>query len=441
MGDAPIYAKARACGTASLTHIMENWKPRFFLIWTGQAFSLFGSALVQFALIWWLTMTTGSATVLATASLAGMLPQVVLGLIAGTVVDRGNRRVIMMAADAFGAVTTALLAWLFFVGLLQPWHVYVAMALRSAAAAFHFPAMQASTSLMVPNAQLSRVAGMNQALQGASSIVAPALGALVISLLPMHSVMMIDVVTAALAILPLLFVAVPNPPKAEADEMKAAPSIFGDMRAGLRFVLNWRALSLTVLLALAVNFVLTPGGALIPILVTRHFGGAARDLAIFEAAWGAGMIAGGVLLSVWGGFKSRIATAMCGLTGIGLGFVLGGFAPAWAAPLGVAGLFITGVSNPITNGPFLAIVQSAVPPDMQGRVNGLLISMSVAVAPISLAVAGPVADALGVRFWFVLGGGVCMALAGLAWLSPTIRNIEHEARDRASVIKLATNPV
>ena len=420
---------------------MENWKPRFFLIWTGQAFSLFGSALVQFALIWWLTTTTGSATVLATAALAGMLPQVVLGLIAGTVVDRSNRRTIMIAADAFGAAATALLAWLFFTGMIQPWHVYIAMALRSAAAAFHFPAMQASTSLMVPHAQLSRVAGMNQALQGASSIVAPALGALVISFLPMHAVMMIDVVTAALAILPLLFVAVPNPLKAEANGEAAPSSMFGDMRTGLRFVLNWRALSLTMLLSLAINFVLTPGGALIPILVTRHFGGAARELAVFEAAWGAGMIAGGVLLSVWGGFKSKIVTALIGLTGIGLGFVLTAVAPAWAAPLGAAGLFVSGVSNPITNGPFMAIVQSAVPPEMQGRVNGLLVSMSVAVAPISLLVAGPVADALGVRFWFVLGGALCMALAGLALLSPVIRNIEHEARDRSSVIKLATDLV
>lgn len=419
----------------------NDWKPRFFFIWTGQAFSLFGSSLVQFALIWWLTLTTGSATVLATASLAGMLPQVLLGLVAGTVVDRGNRRVIMIAADAFVASTTAVLAWLFFQNLLQPWHVYVAMALRSAASAFHFPAMQASTTLMVPNAQLSRVAGMNQALQGASSIVAPGLGALVVSLLPMHGVMLIDVVTAALAILPLLFVAVPNPAKAEANAADAPPSMFGDMRAGLRFVWNWRALTLTILLALAVNFVLTPGGALIPILVTRHFGGAARELAIFEATWGAGMIAGGVLLSIWGGFKSKIVTTLLGLTGIGSGFVLGGLAPAWAAPIGAAGLFITGIANPLTNGPFLAIVQSAVPPDMQGRVNGLLISLSVAVAPISLLVAGPVADALGVRFWFVLGGVTCMALAGLALLSPEIRGIEHEARDRSSAIKLATELV
>ncbi len=419
----------------------HDWKPRFFFIWTGQALSLFGSSLVQFALIWWLTLTTGSATVLATASLAGMLPQVLLGLVAGTIVDRGNRRVIMIAADTFVASTTAVLAWLFFQSLLQPWHVYVAMALRSAASAFHFPAMQASTTLLVPNAQLSRVAGMNQALLGASSIVAPGLGALVVSQLPMHGVMLIDVATAALAVLPLLFVAVPNPVKAESNTADAPPSMFGDMRAGLRFVWNWRALSLTMLLALATNFVLTPGGALIPILVTRHFGGAARELAMFEAAWGAGIIAGGVLLSVWGGFKSKIVTVLLGLTGIGFGFVLGGFAPAWASPLGAAGLFITGVFNPITNGPFMAIVQSAVPPDMQGRVNGLLTSVSVAVAPISLIVAGPVADVLGVRFWFVLGGVICMALAGLALLSPVIRNIEHEARARSSMIKLATAPI
>jgi DHA3 family macrolide efflux protein-like MFS transporter len=182
-----------------------GWARRFFTIWTGQALSLFGSALVQFALIWWLTQESGSATVLAIATLVGMLPQIVIGPFAGALVDRWNRRIIMIAADAMIAIFTLLLAYLFATGTIQIWHVYAIMAIRSLGGAFHFPAMAASTPLMVPDEQLTRINGLNQALQGVNSLVAPPAGALLISILPTQGILMIDVGTAMLAILPLLF--------------------------------------------------------------------------------------------------------------------------------------------------------------------------------------------------------------------------------------------
>jgi DHA3 family macrolide efflux protein-like MFS transporter len=174
------------------------WKTRFFTIWSGQAFSLLGSMLVQFALVWWLTSATGSATVLATATLVAMLPQVFLSPFAGALVDRWNRRVVMMMADSTIAVSSLVLAYLFATDQAQIWHVYAIMFIRSAGAAFHWPAMQASTSLMVPQEHLSRVAGFNQMLQGAMSIIAPVLGAVLIVVLPMQGVLLIDVFTAML---------------------------------------------------------------------------------------------------------------------------------------------------------------------------------------------------------------------------------------------------
>lgn len=147
-----------------LSQLQSNWKPRFFTIWSGQALSLVGSALVQFALVWWLTVETGSATTLATASFVALLPQIILGPFVGTLVDRWNRRLIMIAADASVALTTALLIALFATGRVAVWHVYLAMFLRSLGGTFHYPAMAASTSLMVPHEHLARVAGMNQTL-------------------------------------------------------------------------------------------------------------------------------------------------------------------------------------------------------------------------------------------------------------------------------------
>jgi MFS transporter, DHA3 family, macrolide efflux protein len=197
------------------TSLPKNWAVRFFSIFTGQAFSLFGSSLVQFALIWYLTQETGSATVLATASLFGMLPQILLGPIAGTIVDRGNRRMIMILSDAMIAIATLLLAYLFWSNIVEIWHIYTALAIRSMGGAFHYPSMAASTTLMVPKEHLSRVAGANQTLQGLVSIVAPPVGALLVAVMPTHNMLMIDVFTAILGITPLLIFSIPQPPRSE----------------------------------------------------------------------------------------------------------------------------------------------------------------------------------------------------------------------------------
>jgi len=155
----------------------RSWAPRFFTIWTGQALSLLGSSVAQFAVVWWLTDTTGSAVVLATASLVAMVPQVVLGPFIGALVDRLDRRKVMIVADSAVALLGLMLAVLFWVGRAQVWHLYVIMALRSLGGAFHWPAMQASTTQLVPSEQLPRISGLNQALQGTSQIMAPPLGA------------------------------------------------------------------------------------------------------------------------------------------------------------------------------------------------------------------------------------------------------------------------
>jgi len=188
-----------------------RWQTPFFTLWTSQALSLFGSSLVQFALIWWLTSTTRSATVLAVASLVGLLPNVVLAPFAGVVVDRFSRKVLMLVSDGAVALVTLGLAYLFATGSVQIWHVYLALFIRSAAGTVQFPAMQASTSLMVPDTQLARIAGLNQMLQGGMGIIAPPIGALLLQSLPMQGILAIDVGTAILAMGILALVRIPQP--------------------------------------------------------------------------------------------------------------------------------------------------------------------------------------------------------------------------------------
>lgn len=201
----------------------------------------------------------------------------------------------------------------------------------------------------------------------------------------------------------------------------------GFLRAGLRYVAAWRGLTIVIVMAMALNFLLTPGSSLVPLLVTEHFEGAAPQIALVNAAWGVGVIAGGLLLGVWGGFRRRVVTSLTAVIGIGLAFVANGLAPSALFPLTVAAMFCLGVMNPMANGPLLALLQSTVAPEMQGRVMSLIGAGSVAMTPLSLLVAGPVADALGVQAWYVIGGVLCVAIGIGALFVPALMTIEAQA--------------
>jgi DHA3 family macrolide efflux protein-like MFS transporter len=419
-----------------------NWKARFFTIWGGQALSLFGSRLVQFALIWWLTAETGSATVLAIASLIGLLPTVLLGPFAGALVDRWKRRQVILIVDTAIALATLLLAYLFAIDAVGVTTVYVLLLVRGIGESFHWPSMSAATSLMVPDDQLTRVQGLNQMLQGGLNIVAAPLGALLLGILPMQAIMLIDVVTAAFAILPLLVISIPEVAHhEETSPSESPPTFWEDFRSGLQYVRSWPGLMMLMLLAMVINFLLSPAGALMPILVADYFKGGPLQLGWIEAAFGFGMIAGGLALGAWGGLKKRILTSMLGLLGLGIGFSLIGFVPSNLFWLGVVSAFFAASMVPMVNGPVHAILQSAVEPEMQGRVFTLVGSLGSAMAPLGLIVAGPVADAIGVQSWYVIGGLACILMAVVGYSIPAVMNIEENHRiSRESVQEQVETP-
>ncbi len=394
---------------------------KFSIIFTGQAFSLLGSQLVQFSLVWWLTMTTGRASVLAFATIMALLPQILISPVAGTLVDRWNRRVVMIAADGFIALTIILLAGLYAVRAVQMWHIYAVMFIRSVGAAFHWPAMQASISLLVPKDQLARVQGLNQALSGMMGIFAPLLGALALEILSMQSILMIDVGTAALAIAPLIVISIPQPTRPESSQ-EEKPSMVADLRETFRYLRSWKGGQFITIGAMIINFLYTPAVSLTPLLAT-YFGGGAREFAWLQSATGIGMVLGGLSLGVWGGFQRRIVTAMFALLLAGVGAIVAGLTPTFL--LAVIGLLLAGTMLPITNGSLFAILQATVPPEMQGRLFTMVASSSAAMTPIGLAMAGPIADALGVQFWFLIGGIAMAIISVIAFFSQSIMQIEE----------------
>lgn len=411
----------------------------FFLLWTGQAFSLLGSQLVQFALIWWLTQQTGSATVLAIASIVGLLPQVFLGPFAGVLVDRWNRRRVMLGADTIVAMATLVLVYLFWADSIQIGYVYLALFIRALAGTFHSTAMAASTSLMVPQEHLTRIQGVNQMLNGGLNVAAAPLAALLLTLLPIEGVLLVDIVTAVLAITTLLLVAVPQPARPVSDDasLSTLRAYWNDLRAGLRYILNWRGLLLITLVAMMINLVLSPTTALMPLLVTEYFNGTAWHLSALEAGFGIGVLAGGLLLGMWGGFKRRVITSLLGVAGIGAGILLVGLTPVSLFALAVFGMLLGGVMSSLANGPLLAIFQANVAPGMQGRVFTLLGSGSAAMMPLGLGIAGPLAEVIGVRTWFLIGGVLTLLLAVVCLFVPAILNVEQERDDHPDRIVAA----
>jgi len=404
-----------------------KWQIPFFTIWTGQQFSLIGSSVLQFALVWWLTQLTGSATVLATATMMWVIPQVFLGPFAGALVDRWNRRVVMIVADSLVALVALWLAYLFWTDTMQVWHVYAGLLVRAIGGLFHWPAMQASTSLMVPGEHLTRVAGLNQTMQGALNMIGPPLGAMLLAVLPFEGIMLMDVGTAMLAILPLFFVIIPQPQRSSIGTVGGGkkPSVWLDLREGLRYVWGWPGLLAVLIMATIINFVVNPAFSLMPLLVTEHFKGDVLQLGWLESSWGVGLVLGGLLLSAWGGFRRRVYTSLASLVLEGLGIMLLGLTPANAFWLAVASMFVAGSMNALVNGPLFALLQATVAPEMQGRVFTVVASMSSAAWPLSLAVAGPVADAIGLRPWYVVGGIVCVFMGVGACFVPVIVNIEQ----------------
>lgn len=406
--------------------IHSDWKKTFFLIWFGQAFSLFGSELVQFALVWYLTKQTGSASVLAMASFVALLPKVFISPFIGALIDRWNRQKVMIFADLAIALFSLLLALDFWAGGVQIWHIYCIMFIRALGSSFHWPAMQASTSLLVPQDNLSKISGLNQTLQGAMGILAPMAAALLLDVMPMQGILAMDVITAVIAILPLLFVTIPQPIlAAQQPILNSARDLWRDVKKGFHYLVQWKGMLYLIAAATILNFLLNPGFTFTPLLVTDYFKLGAFELSLMEAVFSAGMIIGGLVLGVWGGFKKKINTILTGILGIAVSTAAIAAAGDEQFYLAVAGMAVTGFAMPITNGPIYAVLQAHVEPEIQGRVFTLVNSLTTAMMPLSMLVAAPVAEWIGIRGWLAVASAGCFIISIGGFFIPELMNLEN----------------
>lgn len=401
----------------------KTWMSRFLFILIGQGVSLLGSGLVQFAIIWWLTRETGSAIVLTVATIVGLVPMIALSPWAGVVADRFNRKKVLMLADGFIAAATLLMAVLFLFGKLEVWLIYILLALRSTGTAFHQPAFDAAVPLIAPHEQLVRVSAMMQMIRSGVNLASPMLGALLIEMVSLPVVLMVDVVTACIAILLLLPVPIPNVHDTAAPPASAR-GYLRDLREGVRYVLHWRGLTILILIFAFSNFLLSPLLSLMPLIVREYFGGGAREYSYFEIAFAIGLIFGSLSLTVWGGIKRKIVSINLAQIICGLALTAAGLARPDMYDLVLMAIFICGITSAYINSPAMAIVQTQVDKEMLGRVMSIISTVCMIAMPISLAFAGPLAHVVGLMP-IIYVPGIISALIGLVcFLIPSLMNIE-----------------
>jgi DHA3 family macrolide efflux protein-like MFS transporter len=411
------------------------WRLRFWSIWIGQAASLIGSALTQFVLIWWITLNVGSPGALAMAGVMALLPQALLGPLGGTLADRYSRRVIMIVADAISALCMLVLVWLFHTEQIQLWHLYTMMFIRSSMQAFQTPAATASTAMLVPRAWIGRVAGLNQVLQGLMTIAAAPLGALLLAFLPFQGALLVDVVTALLAIVPLFFFRVPQPQRAAAQQS----SLWSEFVAGAQVVVQNRGLLQLYGLVMLVVLTIMPTFTLTPLLVTEHFERGVNAVALMEGLAGVGIIAGGALISITPLFKRRITTILISFAISCATVAFTALMPSNLFWLAVFWWTLSGITFATGNAPLITLIQLQVPNEFQGRVLSLLNTVMGLAAPLGLALAALLGTWLGVRGIFIAGGLISAAICLLGFAAPALRQIEETGiKTRAASSEAAT---
>lgn len=380
----------------------------FLVVWVGQVVSMLGSSLSGFALSVWVYQSTGSATKFALIAFVSMLPGILLSPVAGALVDRWDRRWAMILADTGSGCTTLIVALLLWFGRLELWHIYLLLAVSSSFSAFQFPAFSAATSLLVPHRHLGRASGMTQMGSGVAEIIAPALaGALVVTLGP-QGVLFIDVATFLFAITTLLIVRIPRP-AASAEGAAARGSLLSEAVSGWTFIRRRPGLFALLLLFATTHVSMGMMQVLVTPMILAFTSADVLGRVLSGAALG--MLAGSLLMTVWGGPRRRVSGILGFLLLQGAVLMVGGLRPS-ATLIAISG-FVFLFCTPMIIGSSQAIWQSKVPLDLQGRVFAVRRMIAWSTLPLAYLIAGPLADRV---FEPLLAEGGPLAASVGAWI-------------------------
>lgn len=381
---------------------MDNsWKRSTFFFLTGQGISMIGSMIVQYAIMWHITLSQQSGIAMTIFILCGFLPTFLISPFAGVWADRFNRKKLIIAADAFIAIVTLILALIFLSGYEEVWLLFLMAGLRALGSGVHMPAVGAILPQFVPEAHLMRVNGINGTIQAAAMFIAPIISAGLLSATSLSNIFFVDVFTAILAILTLLLF-VPVKPHKKSDGVQL--SYFADMKAGILYVKQHSFLKAMLLFMVVFLILLAPAAFLTPLQTARSFGDDEWRLAALEIVFSVGMMLGGAALSIWGGFHNRIVTVAAAMAWMALCTIGLGVVPNFIVYLVFMGLF--GLAMPFMNSPMTVLYQEKVDPNYLGRVFGIVGMINTSMMPVGMLIFGPMADSVSIELLLVITGGI-----------------------------------
>lgn len=387
----------------------QNWKNNILRFLTAQTISLFGSSLVQYAIIWHITLSTSSGKMLTISTLCGFLPQIFISLFAGVWIDRYDRKKMIMISDSLIAVSTLILALSFLSGENNTWLLFAVLIVRSAGTGIQTPVVNALIPQIVPKEQLMRIGGINSTLSSMMMFLSPAISGAILSVSPIATVLFIDVVTAVIG------VSITATVKIEPYEKKIEGELSGfeQVKEGISYLKQNTFIRNLFLYQILTLFLISPSAFLTPLMVSRTFGAEVWRLTASEMTYSLGMVLGGVLISVWGGFKKRthttlLAGAVYGAVMIGLGL-----APAFFIYLGLNTMI--GITSPCYNTPITVSIQERVDPSMHGRIFSLMQIASSCALPLGMAFFGPLADLIQVQWLLIAAGALVLGASLCVW--------------------------
>ncbi|WP_083661402.1 MFS transporter [Actinophytocola xanthii] len=402
--------------------VPEPWRRNVALFLTGQTVSLFGSMIVQFAVMWYVTLETRSGLAVALYAIAAFAPQGVVSIFGGVLADRINRRRLVMAADAGIAAATLMLALLMMNGITDLWLILLAVGVRSLGAGVQTPTVQAMIPQIVPPHQLMRVNGVFQTIQSIMALAAPAAAAAIYAAAGIVPVFFLDVVTAVIGIGFLARVSVPTLTRVA----QATTSCRQDLVEGMRYIWS-RGIVRWLMGVFAIMFVLTGApGFITPLLIARSFGSEKWMLAVLQIAFTVGMMLGGVLVATILAKRSRIGLILFATYGFAIFITLLGVAPNLWVFYGF--MFTIGLLVPLFSTPFTTLIQETVEPEKHGRVFSYVAVVMALGNPIGMAVFGPLADVISVESLLIATGAVGVAVMTIAIMLPSGRAAVAAAR-------------
>jgi len=409
--------------------LKDKWKKDIALFIASQTISLLGSSLVQYAIMWHITLNTKSGVMMTIFIICGFLPTFFLSPFAGVWADRYNRKTIIILADLFIAVTTLFMAILFKLRYQSIGLLFVMSAFRAIGAGVQNPAVGAFIPQIVPEDKLTKVNGANGSIQAVITLVSPMIGGVLLTMSTLEAIFFIDVFTAAAAVFTLLlFLKVPAHAKAQKTQES---SYFKDLHEGIVYIWNHSYVKKYFIFCTFFFFLLAPIAFLTPLQVTRSFGSDVWRLTAIEVAFSIGMILGGIVIASWGGFSNRIYTMALASFITGICTLALGVVPLFWVYLSIMG--IVGTTIPLFNTPSTVLLQEKVGADFLGRIFGVLNMIASSMMPLGMLVFGPVADAVKIE-WLLIRTGFLLFIQGFFLIGSKDLVEAGRAKDRTNEV-------